>query len=141
MLISIFIKNKRKTMKKIFLSLILSLPSLAFANDLMSFDAECFVVDGKNKTEQCTFITGNDGTHVLSALELKNAVYFTKTPLDCVGQIGCQALLGTDEKHLNKAEFYVRDGKTKKVVNEAKLDDWGCYKQSNGKVDICSRLP
>lgn len=128
-------------MKKLLLTLLLGFPATVFANELMSFDAECFVVDGKNKTEACTFITGNDGTDVISALQTETAVYFTKTPLDCVGQIGCKALLGTTEDNLEKAEFYVRNGKSKKVVNEAKLEDWGCYKQSAGKVDICSRLP
>ena len=128
-------------MKKILLSLLLSLPVTVFANELMSFDAECFVANGKNKTEQCTFITGNDGTDVISALQTEKAVYFTQTPLDCVGQIGCKALLGTSKENLEDAEFYVRNGKSKKVVSEAKIEDWGCYKQSKGKLDICSRLP
>lgn len=126
-------KNDRnldvKTMKKLLLALFCSVPTFVFANDLMQFEGQCFVVDQNNTVENCTIVVGNDGKDTFSALKMSNHIFMIQTPLNCAGTIGCKAKLGTGKADLKTAKFYVRDGKTQKITNEAKENDWGCFKQ------------
>ncbi len=127
-------------MKKVLLGMLLSLPMSVFANEIMQFEGQCFVVDQASKVEKCSIFMWNDGKNAMSVLKMAKAAYYTENSLDCAGQPGCKSRLGTSESTLQSAKYYIRDGKTKQITTTAKENDWGCFKQTAGKLDVCSRV-
>ena len=129
-----------RTMKKVLLGMLLSLPMSVFANEIMQFEGQCFVVDKDSKVEKCSMYVGNDDKNVMSVLKMATAVYYTENSLYCVVQPDCKSRLGTSESTLQSAKYYIRDGKTKQITTTAKENDWGCFKQTAGKLDVCGRV-
>ena len=111
-------------MKKVLLGMLLSLPMSVFANEIMQFEGQCFVVDKDSKVEKCSMYVGNDDKNVMSVLKMATAVYYTENSLYCVVQPDCKSRLGTSESTLQSAKYYIRDGKTKQITTTAKENDW-----------------
>jgi hypothetical protein len=96
---------------------------------------ECFVVGQAKQKGSCTVMTGGDvGSHYIN-LQFNHQEYLIEKSTSCGGN--CQPYLGTIPEDVLQAKMYYRQYQTQQIMNKHNKNDWTCYKQIKGKLDVC----
>lgn len=114
---------------------LLSLSTFASAYQNSTTEGECFFVDGANKSYSCMIFTGSEVGGSLTHLQFNGQEYLMEKSVACGRE--CMPYLGTIPEDVREAKKYFRNYATKNVIAKQGKNDWTCYKQNKGKLDVC----
>jgi len=117
---------------------LLVLPITVFALENTNKERQCLNVNESITVKSCLIVhgTGTDAEYV--ELNFSKKVFFIEKPIICYNT-ECDVRLGDQFNHLKVAEVYYLSEKNKKQTTRLIGKYWTCYKQIDGKINVCYR--
>lgn len=106
------------------LTILVTLSSSSFAYQITDYTGQCFVQNEKSK-HSCLIQKGVSSGGKFTNLQFDQKEYLIEQSTTCGGH--CKPYLGTTPEDVLSAKNY-------------KKGQWNCYKQEQGKLDVCYEI-
>lgn len=116
--------------------LMTSLPAHAHENPTQK--GQCFVVSQKNQIQKCTINTGGGAGGAYTALKFADhQEYMIQESYMCEDMVACSFSLGHTVEDMTEAKSYDRRFTNQKITEKYYKNNWQCFQQIEGKIDVC----